>query len=70
MAKYRKSFELDLKDLDMIEEALRKQITLGTVNSDARQGLGRLSEIQSLLGKLHQQKIFYSEVNIGHYPRG
>ena len=69
MAKYRKSFELGLKDLDLIEEALRKQVALGVSARDAHDP-GRLSEMQLLLGKLHQQKIFYSEVNSGHYPRG
>ena len=73
MAKYRKHFELDPNDVDLIENALRKQIALNTVkpnNTEHDYERGSLMDIQSLLGKLHDQKIFYSQVNIDNHPRG
>ena len=73
MAKYRKNFELNLKDMDLIEEALRRQVALSTIQTDTvsdRHDPAKLMDIQSLLGKLHEQKIFYSQVNISNHPRG
>ena len=71
MAKYRKSFELNLKDVDLIEESLRKQMALeATGGVQCNEAVDRLRNIQSLLGKIHHQKIFYSAVNPSQQPRG
>ena len=72
---YQKSFKLDVNDLDLIETALRKQAAedLRVFASYADSGIGipgKSSEIQTLLGKLHQQKIFYSQVQRNGIPNG
>jgi hypothetical protein len=73
MAKYRKTFDLSINDIDLIEEALRRHLststkkTLSSIDESANR---KLMEVQSLLGKIHQQKIFYSQVNAPHSPGG
>jgi hypothetical protein len=60
MAKYRKTFDLNTKDIDLIEEALRRHLSANTktmadkIDEAAHR---KLMEVQSLLGKIHQQKI-------------
>lgn len=51
MAKYNTNFELSLKDMDLIEDALLKV----TANDN---GVCTTS-VQDLLGRLHNQKVFY-----------
>ncbi len=66
MPKYNRKFDLSLDDIDMIEAALRM------INRDLsldREGVkpllppaeegGHMSQIDDLLGRLHNQKIFY-----------
>ncbi len=53
MAKYNKSFDLDRNDLELIEAALR----LAVAREDDRSIDIRAA--QELLGRLHNQKIFY-----------
>lgn len=50
MPKYNKSFDLTLEDIEMIEDALRR--TKRDADVDAR-------KVSDLLGRLHNQKIFY-----------
>ncbi len=50
MPKYNKSFDLTLDDIDLIETALRN--TKGDGDVDPR-------KVADLLGRLHNQKIFY-----------
>jgi len=73
MAKYRESFALSIKDVSMIEEALSSRV--GQTSKaileqsshnpferacDQVQGYKQeLAEIQELLGRLHNQKIWY-----------
>lgn len=60
MPKYNTTFELNVEDLDLIEDALRRTklaqtqsaLKAGKSDEDARQ-------IHELLGKLHNQKTFY-----------
>lgn len=61
MASYNKTFELGLEDIDLIEGALRGQMAVLT-----QQGLKgeagaskEAREIHDLLGRLHDQKIFF-----------
>jgi hypothetical protein len=73
MAKYRKSFDLNIEDIDLIEQALRGHMASSSMNGGAaadKAGAPRIREIQSLLGKLHQQKIFYSQVKMTQCPGG
>ena len=68
MPKYRESFKLDTQDIEMIEAALRGQIA---ANATAPREPGQnVRELQSLLGKIHEQKIFFSQANLTHHPRG
>ena len=77
MPKYRENFKLNTKDIDLIEEALRKQMSLKAkqlystdqADCDAVNG-GLIHEIQALLGKIHEQKIFYAQVNRTPHPVG
>lgn len=73
MAGYNKNFELGIDDLERIETALRTQkkaqslerlqvlSSAGEVDVKARaeQINDELAAIQDLLGRLHNQKIFY-----------
>jgi len=48
-------FDLSVDDLDLIEEALRE----AKASRLARQGHGDARAIHDLLGRLHNQKVFY-----------
>ena len=69
MPKYNKSFELSIEDLAQIEESIRLRQaqlcaerrqacdqTRNAIEADLRSG-------EDLLGRLHQQKIFYRPAN-------
>lgn len=66
MPKYRSSFVLDPEDLCLIETALREvahtyeKASVTEACEDKRQKARSLNKV---LGKLHNQKIFYSQVN-------
>ncbi|MEM1372954.1 MAG: hypothetical protein AAGF78_01090 [Pseudomonadota bacterium] len=67
MPTYNKTFELTIEDLELIETALyRKKADLSAerlqaVQDDAcsRDIDGKIREIAGLLGRLHNQKLFY-----------
>ena len=67
MAAYNKTFELSMEDLELIEIALyRKKADLSQKRIEAVKGEtapsdldGKIREIAGLLGRLHNQKIFY-----------
>lgn len=61
MTAYNRKFELDLADIDMIEAALH-----GRMSELSKKGLtgeaaarDKAREIHDLLGRLHDQKVFY-----------
>ena len=56
MARYNRSFDLDVDDLAVIEDALRRA---ATERSCADRIDPNLRRIQDVLGKLHNQKTFY-----------
>jgi hypothetical protein len=64
MSKYCESFRLDLKDIEIIETALRSEI--------ARHGpdASKIKEIHGVLAKIFGQKQFYSQVNQTGVPAG
>lgn len=75
--KYRDSFKFDTRDIDLIEQALRQQMNALTRSSivatvaDADSGSpDRYRELQNLLGKIHNQKIFYSQARPSSTPSG
>ena len=60
MARYNKNFELSVEDMDLIETALRNKmraINEGEVAVEAEDKSLRC--INELLGRLHNQKVFY-----------
>jgi hypothetical protein len=54
MAKYNRNFDLSRQDLELIEAALRNATTRETSEVDID-----LRAAHELLGRLHNQKIFY-----------
>ena len=60
MPGYNKNFELSIKDLDLIEEALRAS-KLAKAQADAicAAATEKVRDIHELLGRLHNQKQFY-----------
>ena len=69
MPGYKKSFKLNTSDVALIEEALRAQtLALGKFSNGENSDETR--RIQKLLGKLHDQKIFYSHANQQGEPLG
>ncbi|MEM8591807.1 MAG: hypothetical protein AAGF13_04705 [Pseudomonadota bacterium] len=67
MAAYNRSFDLGIDDLELIETALyRKKAELSQQRLEALQADrspgdldARIREIAGLLGRLHNQKVFY-----------
>lgn len=68
MSKYRTEFQLDKNDVEMIESAIRTVIQNGinfgaecesNCESFAKQ---QVQQWNSLLAKIHHQKVFYSQV--------
>ena len=67
MPRYRDSFKLDPSDLDLIEHALRAQASR---SDHDRQGSLCPQAIRNLLGRLHNQKIFYTYTRRDGVPNG
>lgn len=71
MARYNVNFELTVEDVDLIEGALRqtkssisseliKRPSSGDASCEVAQDLdSSVRQIQDLLGRLHNQKVFY-----------
>lgn len=60
MPKYNTTFELNIDDLDLIEDALRRTKLEQTQTAlKAGKGDNEARQIHELLGKLHNQKTFY-----------
>ena len=72
MAAYRKVFNLNIQELELIEQALREQMGRHGATGEREPATAphRNREIRALLGKLHQQKIFYSHSGNTHPPNG
>ena len=61
---YNTNFEMGLKELEIVEDALRFRLNQlsKTSSSNAKKSLigkKEISEIQSVLGSLHNQKLWY-----------
>ena len=70
MPKYNRKFDLTLNDIDLLEAALRvvkRDLSLGREGARALlpvvEGNNHEGEIDDLLGRLHNQKIFYRPSN-------
>ncbi|KRS16300.1 hypothetical protein [Roseovarius indicus] len=66
MPGYNKQFELSVDDLELIEDALRRsKRELSAPNHDEipSENEDAVREIHDLLGRIHNQKIFYRPSN-------
>lgn len=71
MGRYNDRFTLDPGDLELIEQALESQVTMRLAPGAEREAeMDIVHRIRRLLGKLHNQKIFYSHANPGDCPLG
>lgn len=74
MARYQDQFTLNTSDIDRIERALRHEMSLHARSADTAQTdahvRAELRELSRLLGKIHNQKIFYAQVNATGIPSG
>ncbi len=71
MPKYSSTFNLDPSDIDIIENALRNLLNLhADVNSTCPHQKQTVRSLNEVLGKLHNQKVFYSQVNRTGVPAG
>ncbi|MBU0601612.1 MAG: hypothetical protein KKD25_04305 [Gammaproteobacteria bacterium] len=79
MAKHQTTFELSVRDIELIEDALRERVGIlahvviasGDAQSiESRTNDALIAELNALLGSLHNQKIFYSQVNRTGAPVG
>jgi len=78
MPKYNRTFELSIRDVDLIEEALRARgrelskmrLALSEENPAHLESIRVIeadqSENEVLLGQLHDQKIFYRPANVAY----
>ena len=69
MPKPNTTFKLSIRDVEIIEQALRAKagrrglaIAQGETSPELRR---EMNEIQEVLGRLHEQKEFYSQVRDG-----
>ena len=74
MARYQEKFTLTPEDIEIIERALRLQKSNNVVRDgefsfdpDRHQ---QLRAVDAVLGKIHNQKIFYAQVNAPGIPAG
>lgn len=74
MANYRETFRLELRDIELIENALRGE--LSRVVMPALEAVARerehlqVKEINQLLAKIYHQKVFYSQMRKTGVPGG
>lgn len=60
MTAFNDTFEIDLNEMDLIEDALRAEIKALASQPDATLETGRkMRAVKDLLGRLHNQKVFY-----------
>ncbi|MEO0668739.1 MAG: hypothetical protein AAFZ99_12585 [Pseudomonadota bacterium] len=70
MPGYNKNFELSIKDLDLIEEALRaSKLAKAQAHAKSAAATEKVRDIHELLGRLHNQKTFYRPAK-GTYVSG
>ncbi len=67
---YKRNFELNTRDIDLIEGCLDRELaTLSRQQAEPKSD--RIDNIRSLLGKLHNQKIWYGgSGDVARIPRG
>lgn len=63
MATYNTNFHLSLDDVDLIETALRKKLAGQSHSPDIAKSDEKTRMVHDLLGRLHNQKVFYRPKN-------
>ena len=72
MGKYKESFEFNTSDIDLIEQAIRHEISSlsSSLQSDVTLAeteqadlKARIKKLQLVLGKIHNQKIWYGQTH-------
>lgn len=72
MASYNDSFKFTMRDIDLIEETFRKEISALSVLIQSRAEEAspemqscedRIRKLHELLGKIHNQKIWYGQAH-------
>lgn len=71
MSNYRDNFELNMKDIEIIENALRSEIRNQTKHVEGgRHHDQKIKALNEVLGKIHNQKIWYGQVHRTGVPLG
>jgi hypothetical protein len=76
MPKYNDTFKLNLRDIELIEHALHEQINLLAHVNLVGSGAGaaendlKIRQYHEVLGKLHNQKIWYGQMHHTGVPLG
>lgn len=71
MAKYRETFRLLPRDIEIIENALRSELSRTANQSLNKVGVNAATtEINELLARIYHQKVFYSQVRKTGFPGG
>jgi hypothetical protein len=76
MPKYNDTFKLNLRDIELIEHALHEQINLlahanlVSGSTDTSENDQRIRQYHEVLGKLHNQKIWYGQTHHTGVPLG
>jgi hypothetical protein len=72
MAKYREHFRLSPSDIEIIEDAIRVEISLRTRverhHENFEQARQRTRALNEVLGKIYNQKVFYAQVHKTDVP--
>lgn len=71
---YKDNFDLNTEDIELIETTIRNEIRKLTEVEQPTENIVELDDtvkkLNMLLGKLHNQKIWYSQVNQTGVPLG
>lgn len=75
MSRYNDKFTLNPGDLELIEHALESQVNQRLspqleIGGGGDSAVDTVRRIRELLGKLHNQKVFYSHANPSGVPLG
>jgi hypothetical protein len=76
MSNYNRTFELSIKEIDLIEGSIRSQISQFSRSSatepqsEATDNHKRIIELMHVMGTLHNQKIWYGQVHHTGVPLG
>ena len=76
MSTYKKNFELSIKDVDLIERSMRSQIShlsdteTSIQTHESKENHKKIVELMDVLGRLHNQKIWYGQIHKTGVPLG